>query len=217
MNEIQRDQELNIKTSGMYELNEWNHNHYNRTESTSYSVLDQLFKEFSFKENDHLIDFGSGKGRVLFYVHQHAKIPVTGIELSSTVFQLLKTNKQMYLNKFPSSKPIHLVNDFAEHYKISKHINVFYFFNPFSGTIFKKVLDNIIQSIEVYPRDITLIIYFPMPEYYAHLEMLGLFNLERKIEIQIEKNFTDEVLILTNNQFRGVQNERRKIFKHFTR
>ncbi|MGO4927560.1 hypothetical protein ACTQ45_03270 [Fundicoccus sp. Sow4_D5] len=217
MNEFQRDRELNIKTSGMYELNEWNHAHYNRTESTSYYVLDQLFKEFNFKPTDHLIDFGSGKGRVLFYVHHHAQIPVTGIELSSTVFQSLSTNKQNYLSKFPSTNPIKLVNDFAENYEIAKHMNVFYFFNPFSGTIFKKVLDNIISSIEMYPREITLIIYFPMPAYYAHLEMFGFFDINRKIAVQLEKNFTDEVLILTNNQYRGVKDERREIFSNFAR
>lgn len=217
MNEFQRDRELNIKTSGMYELNEWNHAHYNRTESTSYHVLDQLFQEFKFKENDHLMDFGSGKGRVLFYIHHHAQIPVTGIELSSNVYQLLNANKQTYLSKFPSKLPITLVNDFAEHHQISKHVNVFYFFNPFSGTIFKKVLDNIVKSIEMHPRDITLIIYFPMPAYYAHLEMLGMFDIQRKIDIQLEKNFTDEVLILTNNQHKGASHECRKLFKNFTR
>lgn len=204
MNELQRDRELNIKTTGLHELNEWNHAHYNRTESTSYQVLDQLFKEYQFNANDHLIDFGSGKGRVLFYVHHNAQIPVTGVELSSTVFQLLKTNKYQYLSRFPSLHPINIANDFAEHYLISKSINVFYFFNPFSGTIFKKVLDNITASIEQYPRAITLIIYFPMPAYHAYLDMLGLFDLKQKIEIQLENNFTDEVLILTNNHYRGV-------------
>ena len=204
MNELQRDRELNIKTTGLHELNEWNHAHYNRTESTSYLVLDQLFKEYQFKVNDHLIDFGSGKGRVLFYVHHNAHIPVTGVELSSTVFQLLKANKQQYLSRYPSHHPINIANDFAEHYRITKNINVFYFFNPFSGTIFKKVLDTIMTSIEQYPREITLIIYFPMPAYYAYLDMLGLFDLKQKIEIQLENNFTDEVLILTNNHYRGV-------------
>lgn len=203
MNELQRDRELNIKTTGLHELNEWNHAHYNRTESTSYQVLDQLFKEYQFKANDHLIDFGSGKGRVLFYVHRNAQIPVTGVELSSTVFQSLKANKHQYLSRFPSLHPINIANDFAEHYLITKSVNVFYFFNPFSGTIFKKVLDNIIASIEQYPRAITLIIYFPMPAYHAYLDMLGLFDLKQKIEIQLENNFTDEVLILTNNHYRG--------------
>lgn len=203
MNEFQRDRDLNIKTSGMYELNEWNHAHYNRTESTSYQVLDQLLKEYSFKENAHLVDFGSGKGRVLFYIHRYAQIPVTGIELSSTVFQMLTTNKQNYLKKFPSKQPIYLFNDFAEHFLLTKQMNVFYFFNPFSGTIFKKVLDNIMESLERHPRVITLIVYFPMPTYYAYLEMLGAFDIEQKIDIKLEKNFTDEVLILTNNQNRG--------------
>lgn len=204
MNEFQGDRELNIKTSGMYELNEWNHAHYNRTESTSYQVLDQLLKEFKFKDNDHLLDFGSGKGRVLFYIHHHAQIPVTGIELSSTVFEQLRINKQNYLKKYPTDRPIILENDFAEHYRIPKYVNVFYFFNPFSGTIFKQVLDNIIASIELHPRPITLIIYFPMPAYYAYLEMLDFFDLESKIDIVLENNFTDEVLILTNNQYKGV-------------
>ena len=42
-----------------------------------------------------------------------------------------------------------------------------------------------------------------MPTYYAYLEMLGAFDIEQKIDIKLEKNFTDEVLILTNNQNRG--------------
>lgn len=203
MKESDRDRQLNIKTSGLHEMNEWNHTHYNRTESTSYQVLDVLRENFQFKENDHLLDFGSGKGRVLFYIHFHATIPVTGIEVSSTIFQQLEENKRLYLSKHPNTVPINLVNHFAEHYPIHRKFTVFYFFNPFSGTIFRQVLENIIQSIEEHPRSIRLIIYFPMPSYHAHLELLDLFELEQTIKIGIESGFTDEIIILTNKYNKG--------------
>src|SRR5690554_6158733 len=81
MNEKKYDQTLNISTSG---IREWRKrklaDDYNRYEATPYKALDKLFKKYSFNQHDKLIDFGCGRGRVSFYIHNRFQISVTGIE-----------------------------------------------------------------------------------------------------------------------------------------
>ncbi len=48
---------------------------------------------------------------------------------------------------------------------VKREDNCFYFFNPFSEKVFKKVIANIMESVMKTPRTIDLILYYPIPEY----------------------------------------------------
>ena len=68
---------LNISTSG----NQKNFNefiHYNRYEPTSYYVLEALLHNYPLLESDNVVDFGSGKGRLNFFLNHFFKCRVTG-------------------------------------------------------------------------------------------------------------------------------------------
>ena len=43
--------------------------HYNRYEATPYSALELLFKEYKVCDSDYIVDYGCGKGRLLFYIN----------------------------------------------------------------------------------------------------------------------------------------------------
>ncbi|MEH7612983.1 SAM-dependent methyltransferase, partial [Gottfriedia acidiceleris] len=62
------DNLLNIKTEG--EQKGFNESfHYHRYEPTPYSALQQLFKQYILSNNDRIVDFGCGKGRLNFYIN----------------------------------------------------------------------------------------------------------------------------------------------------
>ncbi len=175
------EQNLGIDTLGNYD---W-HDHrglFNRYEPTPYKYLDILFKKYKIHEGDQFVDFGCGKGRVLFYVHDRFQIPVSGIEANAEVFAMLEENYQSYRYKKASNlAKIDLNLCFAETYTIKPQDNIFYFFNPFDISIFKQVVENIIASIQEYPRSVDIILYYPMKEFTRYLTEDTPFEMEDRI------------------------------------
>src|SRR5690625_6887657 len=95
MLEEKYDQALNIRTSG---IREWRNdkNGYNRYEATPYEALDILFENYSLPSDAQLVDFGCGRGRISFYIHDRFNIPVSGVENNDKTFDELLKNEQTY-------------------------------------------------------------------------------------------------------------------------
>ena len=195
MNEILFDKKLLIKTTG---IKEWNNvvKKYNRYESTSYSALEQLFKYYNIEPEDKLIDFGCGKGRVVFYIHNRFKIPVLGIEAQEDLYEEALNNRRRYLDKYSDIEAsINFRCDYAELHRISPKYNKFFFFNPFSGEIFNNVLENIIHSLNEVNREIDIILYYPFPEYKKIIESKKCFKILNKISMLDKEDKLNEFTI----------------------
>lgn len=182
MAERMYDRTLHIKTVG---LREWGKNvtAYNRYEATPYVALNKLFEHYRFNKDDRLVDFGCGRGRVAFYVHHHFQIPVTGVEAHDKTFEEALKNKETYMKKMKRNVLINFVYALAEQYEIDKEENCFYFFNPFSLKIFKRVIRNILTSVKEHKREIDLILYYPLPEFKEFLKIHTSFKKLNKIKV----------------------------------
>lgn len=166
---------------------------YNPYEATPYSILYILFKNYRLEKTDGFVDFGCGKGRLLFYVHNLFHCAVTGIEMDQYLYERAIQNKNKYLQKGKRAKaPIHLVKGFAEEYSIKDTENKFYFFNPFSVRILKKVLQNILKSVEKNERTVDLIFYYPQKKYIEYLAQHTPFQLVQEIRIPSLSHINDE-------------------------
>ena len=135
---------LNISTSG----NQKNFNefiHYNRYEPTSYYVLEALLYNYPLLESDNIVDFGSGKGRLNFFLNHFFKCKVTGVEMNKYYYEEALTNTKSYLAKNKSYDPskISFINCIAEDYQISPNENKFYFFNILDILVKEKIITNI--------------------------------------------------------------------------
>lgn len=195
MAERKQDKLLGIRTVG---IREWKDSkvHYNRYEATPYKALNSLFKHYKFNKTDKVVDFGCGRGRVAFYIHNHFHIPVTGIEVNDKTFEEALDNKARYRFKAKDiSAPIKFNYGLAEHYKIDKSENCFYFFNPFSVQIFKKVVRNILYSVEKDLRTVDLILYYPIEEYKEFLKTCTPFTIINKIRIPGTRDIREKFII----------------------
>lgn len=158
--------------------------HYNHYEATPYMILDALFDEYELKKSDGFVDYGCGKGRVLFYVHSRFHNSVTGIEMNNQLYHKALKNEAHYLEKVKKkSGSIRIECCKAEEYEVEITENRFYFFNPFSTEIFMKVVNNIMLSVERKERDVELILYYPIPEYIEYLETNTPFDLVKEVKI----------------------------------
>lgn len=184
MLEKERDLKLLINTTGLRSWTGKQAKHYNRAESTPYQALDDFFKHYQVDEDDVLVDFGAGKGRTSFYIHDRFEIPVRGVELHEQTYGELVRNEKFYLKKKGMDySNLHFEFGFAEQYQIQADETIFYFFNPFSVSIFKQVVKNIMISLETHPRQADLILYFPESTFKRFLESETSFKRVKTIRL----------------------------------
>lgn len=197
MKEHYYDKLLHIKT-GAYEKEPNQSLHYYPYEPTEYRVLETLLEQYQLDENDCLVDFGSGKGRLCFFLHYHKQASVKGVEMVETFHGDAMKNKKSYLKKTKQNiDKIQFYCCLAEEYDIKDVDNRFYFFNPFSIRIFEKIINNILRSVERFPREVELILYYPSEDYIFYLEDQTVFQLKEEITLpgMYEKNPDERFLI----------------------
>jgi SAM-dependent methyltransferase len=175
------DKLLNIKTGG--DQKGFNRDlHYHRYEPTPYSALEALFNIYNINSNDRVVDFGCGKGRLNFYIHHFFHATVVGIEMNEDFFQDAVKNKNNYFKKMHNRyHNIYFHCCLAEEYQIDPSDNRFYFFNPFSVTIFRNIINNILISAEKSKREIELVLYYPSEDYIFFLEDYTAFELKEEV------------------------------------
>lgn len=192
--ENEKDKKLNIRTTG---LREWkNKPSYNRTESTPYKAIKELFNRFKLTSEDTFVDFGSGKGRMCFYVNKYFDCTIKGIEAKALTFDDALYNLDNYIkNKSNYNDKINFLYKTAENYEIKKEDNVFYFFNPFSAVIFKQVISNILKSFKSDPRELTVILFYPMEDFRDFIEQNTNFVLKNVIKVPNQSDRYQRFLI----------------------
>ena len=188
---------LNIHTEGMQEkFNEIKD--YFIYEPTSYYVLESLLTNYPLLKTDSVVDFGSGKGRLNFFIHYHFKCQVTGIEMNQDYYNDALENLESYRSSHDiSDHKINFINCTAEEYEIQNTDNKFYFFNPFSVKIFIKVVLNIIFSTFENDRPVDIILFYPHEDYINFLDNYTDFELFKEIKLfpQYYNDNREKVLI----------------------
>jgi SAM-dependent methyltransferase len=181
MKEQDYDKLLNIKTTGE-QVGFNKSTHYHRYEATPYEGLEQLCKRYKITSDDHIVDFGCGKGRLNFYLHYHYGASVSGVEMNEEYYRAALENKKNYAKKAPKGiENIQFYHCYAQDYAIQPCDNKFYFFNPFSIQIFRKIVDTILRSVEEVAREVELVLYYPSDEYIFYLENSTPFEWKEEI------------------------------------
>ncbi|MCH5265215.1 MAG: class I SAM-dependent methyltransferase [Lachnospiraceae bacterium] len=152
--------------------------HFHRYEPTPYEVLERLFNVYIPSSSDVAVDFGCGLGRLNFYLEHRFGLRSVGVEMSEHYYKRALENLQNYNG---NRDHISFVHKKAEEYAVSKEETLFYFFNPFSLNIFRRVLQQILLSWQEALREITLLIYYPEDDLLFYLERHTSFHLKAEI------------------------------------
>ena len=165
-------------------VNTWSDANHQLFEPTDYEILMKIFEDIYISPDDTIVDFGCGKGRVLFYCNNRFFCNVTGIEADRGIYDELIDNAENYHNKFMEQREkFRLYNLSAEEYEIDSNDKFFYFFNPFSSEILEKILAKIIRSTHENLRQITLIFYYCT---YEHQSVIRKFPLRLEQIIKLD-------------------------------
>ena len=193
-NETQWDKLLKIKTTGRDDSHSDQYRY--PYEPTSYMVLERLANSGLIRKNNTLLDYGTGKGRVCFYLSYQTRCRAIGIEYDEAIYQKAIVNKETAVAGNRSS----FILCGAENYEVPVDVDRCYFFNPFSVEIFHTVLAKLYESYYEKPRERLLFFYYPSEDYISSLMT------------QEQLMFYDE--IDTSDLFSGDDNrERIMIFK----
>ncbi|CAH0345425.1 methyltransferase [Bacillus sp. CECT 9360] len=191
------DKLLNVKTEG--DQKGFSKSlHYHRYEATPYRALEELFNNYQLRISDRIVDFGCGKGRLIFYINHFFNATVTGIEMSERLYQEAVENRINYFKKYNKRHDqIHLHCCLAEDYRIDPSDNRFYFFNPFSIQVFMNIVNNILVSVEDSEREVDLVLYYPSEDYIYFLENDTSFELKEEVILPglYEDNANERFLI----------------------
>lgn len=111
------------------------------------------------------IDFGSGKGRMLFLAASHGFRRVLGIELREELHRRAIENFRECRNL--NGCVMDSVQMDAAEYDFPKENLVLFFFNPFGSEVMTKVLGKLSASLELSFRDVWVILHNPACAYLA--------------------------------------------------
>jgi precorrin-6B methylase 2 len=154
-----------------------------RYEPTGWSVLRTLLPRSDVRPTDVFVDFGSGMGRM---VQQAARYPfarVIGVELSERLNEIARSNFERNKGRV-KCQSVEFVTCDAGEFSVPDDMTHAYLFNPFVGETFRKVVQNIIASVDRAPRRVLLV--YETPTLREALEQTGRFRLlgERKTALR---------------------------------
>jgi hypothetical protein len=105
------------------------------------------------------VDYGAGKGRMLFLGSEFPFRRIIGVEYSPDLFGILQRNLSNYRNAAQRCFQLQSVLQDAVEFELPLEPLVLFFHHPFEEAVFRQVLAKIEQSLEAVPRDIRVIYY----------------------------------------------------------
>lgn len=157
------DKLLQIKTTGRDDSNADQYRY--PYEPTPYRVLERLANSGLIRKKDVVLDYGCGKGRVDFFLSYQTKANTLGIEYDERIYQGALENQKTAVSRTRTE----FVLTRAEEYEVPSEVNRYYFFNPFSVELLRKVMARILESYYESPREMFLFFYYPSEEYISYL------------------------------------------------
>lgn len=167
-------------TSEKVELDEFGLEDPERTgyEPSSWSFLRKALRHCEVRSTDVFLDLGSGKGRVVWQAAQQPFARVIGVEISPELNAVAQRNLERNRERMACGD-FELVTADAAFYEIPDDVTFVYLFSPFRGRTFRRVVANLISSLDREERDLTLI--YANPAMHDHLDATGRFDLTHSL------------------------------------
>lgn len=117
-------------------------NRYVPSTIASISSIMEVLQEWIALEDCEFVDLGSGKGKALIAAANWPFQHLTGIELSPQLHNTAKTN----IERLDLTKKITLLQQDAAEYQFKPNEQVLFFFNPFTGQVLERCLENVTRD-----------------------------------------------------------------------
>jgi ribosomal protein L11 methylase PrmA len=165
--EIKGEKKYNLNSIGLDKLRMLsiqgnNLAHASIYQASHYYILEKGFSYLrSIHQNNNIVDFGCGKGRVLVVAAYFEFKNITGIDFARALCVSAEQNIQKTKMNYPQAT-FNIVCDDVVNYKIKPEQNVFFFFNPFDDVVMLQVVKNILASLKEKSRKVYIMYINPV-------------------------------------------------------
>lgn len=174
------DRRFGIDTTGEIHLSELGLPEENRKYyiASGWTVLRRMLPARAVVGDDVFIDFGSGKGRVVYQASVGYPFKrVIGVEISEALNAVARRNIEQNRHRL-RCPDVELVTCDVVDYDIPDDVTIAYFNDPFNGEIFAAAVDKLVESLNRRPRPLRVIYRVPVDE--AYLLGTGRFRLVKE-------------------------------------
>jgi hypothetical protein len=127
-------------------------------------TLHRILKRREVTRDDVFVDFGAGKGLVVYQAARRYRFRrVEGVELSPDLTTIAQANIDRTRDRL-ACRDVRLVTGDALALEVPDDMTVAYFYNPFGGEVFAGVLEHILASLRRNPRRLRVICLNPVEE-----------------------------------------------------
>ena len=182
-------------------------------EPTPYCVLERLASRGYIGKKNTLVDYGCGKGRVPLFMSYQTRCRSYGVEYDEDIYNRALRN----VGECPAGNRVNIMLTKAEAFEVPGEADRFYFFNPFSVEILKRVLKRIMkthyvnQTTAASPTDRLLFFYYPSQEYISALQAMDELTLVEDIDCtdlcQDTANERERVVVVSLSDAKEMQTE----------
>lgn len=158
---------------------------YVHYQPSSWRHLDRALEGRTFGPADVFIDYGCGKGRVVYLAAQQPFARVIGIEIAEDLIAVARRNLERNAARL-ACPDVELITADVVTYVVPDDVTYAYFYNPFVGDVFRAALDGLIASLDRNQRDLTII--YANPTMASAVAESGRFRLEREIAMSSPKD-----------------------------
>jgi len=143
-----------------------NHPH-DRHNTAYYGVAPSIFQKLiiywlesqpdAALENCTFVDIGAGMGRAVLLAAQMPFREVIGIELNPDLTRIAKKNLRLWKKSGQAQSPMQIRNEDATEFTFPLNPCVIFLFNPFSGTVLRRLLNQIQTQFKYRPNQLDIL------------------------------------------------------------
>lgn len=139
-----------VQTKGYMELSELDISQdrecATKYQGSNYYILNKFFNKYKNVINNRtIVDFGSGKGRILILAMKYGAKSCIGVEFAKELIDISRVNLDLYKANNNLRTEIVLINDSALNYDFNGAEDVLFFYNPFNEKILNPIIEKILQ------------------------------------------------------------------------
>jgi len=162
------DAQFGTQTSGLVAGRHLATNHpHDRHNTAYYGVAPSIFQKLCILwresqpqaavENYTFIDIGAGMGRAMLLAAQMPFREVIGVELNFELTRIAKRNIQIWKKSAQAQCPMQIRNEDATSFEFPQTPCVLFLFNPFSGTVLRRLLKQIESQFKSRPSQLDIL------------------------------------------------------------
>lgn len=123
---------------------------------SGWRTIDRLAACVPFGPDDVFVDYGCGKGRVVYLAARRPLKRVIGVELSPELAEVARGNLEAYGARL-TCRNVEIVCSDAVSWPVPDDLTIAFLYSPFTGNLFRAVVDNLRRSIERRPRTLWVV------------------------------------------------------------